>query len=261
MSFWRRHGFVTLLFAAVGPNIVAAIVNIAYNRSELIDRIPGAEPVFQNVEMVINSIAFPIGIVLLIILAVPVTRAVRRAKTGGSTWLLRRCLVLGDYAAGVSLVLWLIAGVAYPVALCAALGIQSVSFFVHFLVSLALCGLIAAVYPFFGVAFFAARVLVPALIRDRRLNAEELSEMERLKRRTGLYLLLAAMAPMLTVGAWAAFGTENRTGLGVLSRHRPDRFRLRLRCVPRHPGRPGGIEPGGRPSKERRLTMRDIRFH
>ena len=117
----------------------------------------------------------------------------------------------------MSLVLWLIAGVAYPVALCAALGIQSVSFFVHFLVSLALCGLIAAVYPFFGVAFFAVRVLVPALIRDRRLNAEELSEMEGLKRRTGLYLLLAAMAPMLTVGAWAAFGTENRTGLGVLS--------------------------------------------
>ena len=35
--------------------------------------------------------------------------------------------------------------------------------------------------------------------------------MDRLKRRTALYLLLAAMAPMLTVGAWAALGTENRT--------------------------------------------------
>ena len=41
--------------------------------------------------------------------------------------------------------------------------------------------------------------------------------MERLKRRTGLYLLMAALAPMLTVAAWAALGSESRTSLGVLS--------------------------------------------
>ena len=41
--------------------------------------------------------------------------------------------------------------------------------------------------------------------------------MERLKRRTGLYLLLAAAAPMLTVAAWAATGSENRAALGLLS--------------------------------------------
>jgi hypothetical protein len=41
--------------------------------------------------------------------------------------------------------------------------------------------------------------------------------MERLKRRIGFYLLLAAVAPMLSVAAWAALGSENRTALGVLS--------------------------------------------
>ena len=115
------------------------------------------------------------------------------------------------------MVLWLIAGVAYPIALCAFLGLQSLTFFLHFIISLALCGLIAAVYPFFAVTFFAVRVFLPALIRSKPLDAEELAAMERLKRRTGLYLLMAALAPMLTVAAWVAIGSENRTSLGVLS--------------------------------------------
>ena len=85
------------------------------------------------------------------------------------------------------------------------------------MVSLALCGLIAAVYPFFGVTFLAVRALLPPLVRRRGLDAEELAGMERLKRRTGLYLLLAAAAPMLTVAAWAATGSENRAALGLLS--------------------------------------------
>jgi hypothetical protein len=222
-SFVRRHGFLVVLLAAVAPNALAAVFNLAYNRSEIVDRVPGAEPVFQNVEAVINGVAFPVGVAVLGLLVWPATSAVRRANaglppdSGRLTRARRRCVLLGDYAALVSLVLWLIAGVAYPIALCTALGLQSLTFFVHFMVSLALCGLIAAVYPFFAVTFFAVRVLFPALIQSQPFGAKELAGLEQLKRRTGLYLLLSAVAPMLTVAAWAAMGSENRMALSVLA--------------------------------------------
>jgi serine/threonine protein kinase len=222
-SFARRHGFLAVLAAAVAPNILAAVLNLAYNRSEIVARVPGAEPVFQNVEAVINGVAFPVGIIVLGFLAWPATRAARRANAGlpsepgRLTTARRRCVLLGDYAALVSLVLWLVAGLAYPIGLCAVLGLQSLTFFVHFMVSLALCGLIASVYPFFAVTFFAVRVLLPALIRSAPFGAKELAGLARLKRRTGLYLLLSAVAPMLTVTAWAAMGSENRMALTVLA--------------------------------------------
>jgi eukaryotic-like serine/threonine-protein kinase len=216
-SFVRRHGFFIVLMAALAPNVLAALCNLAYDRSEIIARMPGAEPIFQNVMTAINGVAFPVGIAVMALLALPMTRAVRRADAGQTAGPRRRCIVLGDCAALVIMALWLIAGAAYPITLCAFLGLQSLTFFLHFMISLALCGLIAAVYPFFAVTFLAVRVFLPALIRRRPLGAEELAAIERLKRRTGLYLLMAALAPMLTVAAWAALGSENRTSLGVLS--------------------------------------------
>ena len=142
---------------------MAAIINIAYNRSEIIDRIPGAEPVFQNVEAVINGIAFPVGVILFAILASPVTRGpsgeLRRIGLAASPLPRTRRLCgrgqLGSLAhcrRGVSSGVVQCSGNSIGYILCSLPGIAC------------LCGLIAAVYPFFGVAFFAARVLLPALI-------------------------------------------------------------------------------------------------
>jgi hypothetical protein len=219
----RRFAVPAVVLALVLPNALGAVFNIAYNRSEIIAQVPGAEPVFWNVQAAINGIAFPIGIVVMSVLAWPTARAVRRANEDKSSGVgdragpRRRCIILGDAAAVISVVEWLLAGLVFPLALCAFLGPQPFWFFLRFVVSLALCGLIAAVYPFFGVTFLAVRVLLPPLIRRRTLDAEELAALERLKRRTGLYLLLSAAAPMLTVAAWAATGSENRSALGLLS--------------------------------------------
>ncbi len=222
-SLVRRFAVPALFLTIVLPNALGAVFNIAYNRSEIIAQVPGAEPVFWNVQAAINGIAFPLGIALMTVLALPVARAVRGVDkgkppdAGGLARARRRCLVLGEAAAAISVVEWLLAGLVFPVALCTFLGPQPFWFFLRFVVSLALCGLIAAVYPFFGVTFLAVRVLLPPLIRRRTFDGEGLAGLERLKRRTGLYLLLAAAAPMLTVAAWAATGSENRAALGLLS--------------------------------------------
>ncbi|HVS39777.1 MAG TPA: serine/threonine-protein kinase [Gemmataceae bacterium] len=221
-GFVRRHGLAVVLLAAIVPNALGAIFNIVYNRSEIIAHIPGAESVFWYVQAGINAVAFPLGVVLLGRAALPTTRAARTvAKTSNNDDLQavarRRSLVLGDVAAGVSLAEWVAAGVAFPSTMIALLGPRPPEFFLHFFVSLGLCGLMAAVYPFFGIAFIVVRVLLPALLQRRSPDAAERAAMERLSRRTGLYLLLAAAAPMLTVAAWAALGSENRTELAILS--------------------------------------------
>jgi serine/threonine protein kinase len=219
----RRAALFALVLAAILPNAVGGVLNFIYNRSEIIAHLPGAESVFVNVQGAINAVAFSGGIVILIVLARPVLRALRgldeRAPPGADVVAAarRRCLVLGDLTAGVGVAEWLLAGLAYPVSLCAALGPQPLEFFLHFFVSLALCGLLAAIQPFFWVTFLSVRVLLPPLLRRQGVDAVALVGMERLKRRTGLYLLLSAAAPMLSVAAMAAMGSENRAALGVLS--------------------------------------------
>jgi serine/threonine protein kinase len=218
----RRFALAAVLLAVLAPNAVGALFNIGYNLSEIVGRVPGAEPVFWNVQTAVNGAAFPLGLFVIGVLAWPATAAVRRRAAGEEApsdelaARRRRCLALGHYAAAVSLAAWLLAGPVYPAALSAVLGPQSPEFYLHFMASLALCGLIAAVYPFFGVTFLAVRVLYPALVRIPA-GADELAALERLGRRTWLYLLLAASVPMLAVAALVFMGSQNRLALGVLS--------------------------------------------
>ena len=211
----RRFALPAVIAAVVLPNAVGTVFNIIYNQSEIISQVTGAEPVFWNVQACINATAFPIGIILISLLTLPVARAVRR--TDGATRPVRRCLVLGDYAVVIPLAEWTLAGPVFPLALCAFIGPQPAWFFVRFAVSLALCGLIATVYPFFGVTFLAVRALLPALVRGRGFEADERAGLEGLKRRTSFYLLLAAAAPMLTVVAWVLMEAKNTSLLGLLS--------------------------------------------
>jgi eukaryotic-like serine/threonine-protein kinase len=219
----RRHGLICLVLASLVPNAAACLFNIAYNRSEIVAKMAGAEPVFWNVQFVINGFAFPFGVVLIGLLIQPLARSVLLVERGealhadGMRHARRRGLILGDIAAGLSIGLWLLAAPLFPLAFWAVLGPLPVWFFRDFIVSLALCGLIASVYPFFGVTFLVVRALYPTLARGAGLDAGDLAGMERLKRRTGFYLLLSAVAPMLTVAAWTATGSENRIPLGVLS--------------------------------------------
>jgi eukaryotic-like serine/threonine-protein kinase len=80
----RRTALLALVLATLAPNAIGGFLNFAYNRSEIVDHVPGAEPVFLNVQAAINGIAFPLGIVLLVVLVWPVLRAV--AASSWATW-------------------------------------------------------------------------------------------------------------------------------------------------------------------------------
>lgn len=82
---------------------------------------------------------------------------------------------------------------------------------------LALCGLIAAAYPFFGVSCLAVSSFYPALVRIDSLTEADATNLQRLSRSSWLYLLLAATVPMLAVAILVLLGSQARFALGLLA--------------------------------------------
>ena len=165
----RRFALPAVVLAVLVPNALATVFNIAYNRSEIIAHMPGAEPVFWNVQAGINAFAFPLGVALIALAdSWPVARAVRLAGRGSGRTVRGRFAGASCWATCRRHSAWRNGcwpGWRFRLRLCAFLGPQPAWFFVRFAVSLALCGLIATVYPFFGVTFLAVRALLPALVR------------------------------------------------------------------------------------------------
>lgn len=219
----RRFPVACVMLAAVLPNAFAAVFNYDYNRREIIEHLPHSQEAFWQIQTTINAIAFPVGIFLVIWFTRPVAAAVRRSRESNplpaetQRRLRRRCLALGHLAAGISLALWLVAAPAYPIALQLEVGAVPASAYIHFVASLTLCGLIAAAYPFFGVACLAVCSFYPALVRIDSMSHEDLDPLVRLGKSSWLYLVLAATVPMLSIGVLVVIGSQARFALGLLA--------------------------------------------
>jgi hypothetical protein len=132
-----------------------------------------------------------------------------------------RALALGHYAALIGAALWVVAGPAYPISLrLLDAQLQPIDY-LHFCASLALCGFIAAAYPFFGVTWISVRVLYPALLRGQSGVPQDEAALSRLGRSAGLYLLVAGGVPLLGVAVLVlsaqATQAQNPAALAILS--------------------------------------------
>ena len=172
----------------------------------------------------VNFVAFSLGIAIIGSLIWPVVRAVRKIHRGTALeiaelpFVRSRALTIGRIAAVVGIAEWLIAGVVYPVAMQAAGAALSTADHLHFIGSLALCGLIAAAYPFFGITAVSVRAYYPGFIRPGTLDAQDVPQMATLHRRTWWYLAAAISLPMLGVMILVQIGGDaNKMILSVLS--------------------------------------------
>lgn len=218
----RRFPLSTISVITVIPNVIAAVFNFIYNHSEISNRLPEAEPTFMQIKTIVNMVAFPTGIVCASWLAGSVGKAIRlnQRKELSAVELQerrRRCLDLGNLSAIVGVTLWLIAGPVYPISLHLMLGGIPTTVYAHFVSSLALCGLIAAAYPFFGVTFVAIRCFYPRLIRLESTTAEDIQALQRLMRLSWFYLGLAASVPMIAVLILVLSGSNSRFELVTLA--------------------------------------------
>src|SRR5439155_25133415 len=165
-------------------------------------------------------VSFPIGILLFIWIALPVVRGLKRLHGGEKiavdqlAALRMRALRLGWYGALVSLGGWLIASVVYPIALRLSVpelaGDDFRKVFVHFLASLAVCGLIAAAYPFFTATTVAVRALYPAFLRPGTATARDWDELVWLDWLLWPFLALVAAVPLAGVALLVGFQRQNR---------------------------------------------------
>lgn len=226
---WRgfavRHPLTMIYPPAVAVNALASLFNITYNRSEIIDHWPGAEAVFERIVTLVNGVLFPLAMLLVGLAAWPVRRGMRRVRAGDPPGpdeladLRVRALRLGSVTAGVCVAGWVLAGVVWPVAVRAAAGPppSGAGTYLHFGLSLAVCGLIAAAYPYFVVNFLAVRVFYPALLGPSGPAAADGPALRRAERDLARYRAVAAAVPLLTVALVAWADLANRGAVVVLS--------------------------------------------
>lgn len=214
---WPLAWLATLILVANG---LAGVFNYFYNKSQIVDALPDAGAAFWRVQFIINSVAFPLGLLIGALIVWPVVTGVNARPVGGAqaARIRLRCLEMGQALALLGSAEWILAGLLYPIALrwCGA-GLTPPQQ-VHFFVSLALCGAIAATYPFFLTNWLAVRHFYPVLLGLEQATAPELVALQRLQRHCWWFLALAAALPL--VGILLFVGLADRPArwiLGTLS--------------------------------------------
>lgn len=207
---WRqtvmRWPIVSLLLFSLPPNVLAALFNFVYNERLIVAPmklrgVPDVESLFWQSAALINGVGFPLGIVCFTYLAWPVRTALRRCRTtieiprNQLHSARRRCLQLGHIVALIGAGLWMAAGPFYPV----MIGAMDSADFAYFILSLFFCGLIAATYPFFGVAWLSSHILYLGLVPPGSTSQEDEAGLNRLDQLQWRYLILAGALPMLAI--------------------------------------------------------------
>jgi len=226
---WRevvaRHPVLTLLPAGLAPNLLASLFNIAYNGEEIIRHWKAAEAVFCDIIFAVNGVFFPLGIFVYVLVARKVSVGVQKVRAGEQldpgelARLRKKCLRLGSVAAGVCVSCWIVAGIVWPVALRIIAGPApgGLETYIHFMLSLVICGLIAAAYPYFLVTFLAVRVLYPALLHGGLPCPADASALHNVDRELSRYLTVATAIPLLALALLASKGLSNPVIVGILS--------------------------------------------
>lgn len=217
----RRHPVAAVLLAGVVPNALGSLFSIAYNQSAIIASWgDAARAVFDRIIPAINGTFFPLGMGLVAAAAWPVGRAVRgEAGAGDAARLRARALALGRITAAVCAGCWVVAGFVWPAAVGAAAGPHPAGApaYLHFLLSLAACGLIAAAYPYFLVTFVAVRVFYPTLLGADETTPSDLHALRRVERELGAFRAAAAGVPLVAVALLAVGGASDPAAVAVLS--------------------------------------------
>lgn len=226
----RNWPLTWLLVTGFIPNVAAGVFNYLYNYTEVIAPksadVPQLGSAFQMIQTVINAVAFPLGVLVFIVLARPVLGALADVRNGvevapaALAVARRKSLRLGRYGLWISVGFWVGASIVYVCALFAAVPDMPAdvkqTLIGHFLASLAVCGFIAGSYPFFFGAALATGAYYPMLLRPGNDAAGDREELRRLDRSLWPFLILAAAVPLGAVMMLPITQTVNHGVLAFL---------------------------------------------
>ncbi|MEV6772660.1 protein kinase [Nocardia sp. NPDC051030] len=188
------------------PNALASVYNIRLNQSLIVDRLTVSDQGrFATVALVNNAIAFPLAALLLLWLArrpLTVSHRLARGHAYSAGELARAradTLLMGERAVWIPFGMWILAGVAWPLALQGAGARLPPNAFAHFFAAQVVCAAIALAYPFFLIMVFAVRTLYPQLLARGAVGTEDRRQLWALAQRSNFYLAAAASVPLLGV--------------------------------------------------------------
>ena len=200
-----QHPVISVVLAGLIPNALAGWFNYEYNEVAIIHEIgkvsEGFVERFGIVQKVVNCIAFPLGIAIAIWAARKTLRSLTRESSkedvaeGG-----RHVLLFGRFVSLFSLTIWTISGLVFPIAISWGHSFEGVAaFYMHFFISLALCGFAAVAYPYFFLTTLATRFYVPALVRNKIIDGPSWRDLQTLRKLNKVQLALTVLVPILGV--------------------------------------------------------------
>ena len=197
----------------VAPHLFAAFFHYQYNANEIHQ---SAQPTLRAISPWLTAAAFAATIVLV----AWYSRAIERALKSSREATARECdldaaLAVAERAAWFGGLGWAIAGLLFCVVLQLASVALSSTEWSHFFVSFLICGGVATVYPFFGLAWVGTHVYYPRMVRfsmDDDAFARRETKLIRLCER---YLLLSVVIPLL--GAALLLTSETASQSWVLA--------------------------------------------
>ena len=194
----RRSPWVIAGLLILIPNIAAGLFNYEYNELEVTET-PAMKASLARISWWINSFAYPFAVVLMIWFTRPLVRAMADAKQGNQVADsdIDDTLNLGHRAAILGGACWLVAGLIYPLILMSMHPEFTSMQAIHFFISLLICGGVAMIYPFFGLALATTFVYYPQLLRGSIQDARFDPRHSQMVSRCEAYLQIAVMIPLL----------------------------------------------------------------
>ncbi len=222
-SGWQRLlvrlPLIGMLVIAITPNAALSGLNVVYNAQRVVPE-SDWDDFYQQVSLV-NGIAFPVGIAILLWLCWPVIAAVRRRRRGDPVPLAerppirKRALRLGGIMAAVVLPLWIVGGAVFPIWNHMRMGEASGEDYFYFTLSNGMFGALAASACFFFLNFVVARVLLPWLTQPGEEDGPAAAQIARLHGRLAYYFLIPTLVPFISVIVLALLPGD-RAVFGVL---------------------------------------------
>jgi serine/threonine protein kinase len=200
-----RRPFLWLSSFILLPHVLGSLVNIAYNKTQIIDglEIAARQEAFFRLVLAYNAVVYPACLVAMGWLIAPVFRtwrALRRSEAVDNTQVAagrRKALRWSRWVVGLSCAGWLPGAILFPLAISFMAGPIHREVFGHFLVSFTVSGLIALTYAYFGVQFMVLRFLYPQLWFDPQGFREGVVADFRLRKpRLWVFQLLAGVIPL-----------------------------------------------------------------
>ncbi|WP_433560671.1 serine/threonine-protein kinase [Nocardia sp. CA-151230] len=209
-SSWRLRlrpwPVLVLVLAICTPNVLASAYNIDYNKTLIIDRLSlSAQHQWLIASALSNAVGFPLGAVLLLYMSrylVIVSRGLRQGREYDPRVLARArsdALRFGDRAVLVTLSLWSLTSIIYPIAMHFMTKELTWDALLHILGGVLVCGAIAVAYPSILVTFYMVRCIYPMFLPQGDITTVDTLHLRRLGRHCTVYLAVAAAVPLLAI--------------------------------------------------------------